>query len=414
MSERVIAGGEPAGPESPTAEQVDAVLTAGYPLLRFPAPLEQLFDRDTDRSRCVALTRGYLGGLIGYLLVTPGLARLLPDAAERVVAVHLGIVTPLTLAFLLWLRSHPRALLREAAAGLLALLGVAFGAWLRLSSHAPGAVYHQYAMLVMVLFTNLALPLRFGFALACTASMLALHAGLLWRFAVLPPETRNWAIWLVAAAGLVSLIACYRMEYEERRGWLLRLHDGLLRARLNASNRALQELTGTDPLTGLPNRRRFQERLDEAWLNGLACGAPVAVLVIDIDHFKAYNDHYGHLAGDACLRRAGTLMAEALRGGDLLCRYGGEEFVVVLPDLEEEAALLVAERLRRAVEAAAEPHLGLGPGRTLSVSIGAAAALPRPGGSAQELIDRADQALYAAKRAGRNRSLRLHGAPATA
>ncbi len=388
---------------SVTADRVGAVLAGGFKLLRFPDVLEDGFAEATEAARRRTLSRGYFGGLLCYLLLTPALARLAPDVAGRVYAVHLGLVTPLVLGFLLWLRRRPPALTRELAAALLAVAGGLGATYLRLCSGAPGATHHQYVLLLLMLFTNLVLPLRFRFALGCTVVLLALYTILAWHLGALPGETPDWAAWLVAAAALASLLACYRLEYEERRAWLLRLHDNLRSAGLDESNRQLEALTSTDPLTGLPNRRRFQARLDQSWLDALAEDRPVAVLMIDVDHFKAYNDHYGHLDGDACLRRVGGILAGGLRATDLLCRYGGEEFVAVLPGTCETSARLVAERMRQALEAAALPHHGVGPACVVTVSIGAAALVPQPRRAAGELVAIADAALYAAKRAGRNR-----------
>ena len=120
----------------------------------------------------------------------------------------------------------------------------------------------------------------------------------------------------------------------------------------------------------------------------------------DVDHFKQYNDDYGHLAGDACLVEISRLLNGSLRDTDLLCRYGGEEFAAILPRADLEAAVAVAERMRRAVEAARLPHTLTG--GTVTVSVGVASSLPSTKDRRNELLAGADAALYEAKRAGRN------------
>jgi len=124
--------------------------------------------------------------------------------------------------------------------------------------------------------------------------------------------------------------------------------------------------------------------------------------MIDIDHFKLYNDCYGHPGGDACLRRVATTLQRSLRGTDLVARMGGEEFAIVLPDSDLGAAAVAAERARAAIEALAEPHARSG-GGVVTVSVGIAAALPHTGGEPDKLVEAADVALYEAKREGRNR-----------
>jgi diguanylate cyclase (GGDEF)-like protein len=170
---------------------------------------------------------------------------------------------------------------------------------------------------------------------------------------------------------------------------------------LEAANERLKTLTVTDPLTGLANRRRMAEVLDAEWLRGRRSKSSLAMAMIDIDHFKAYNDHYGHLAGDACLRRVAGALGSVLRGTDLLARYGGEEFAIILPGADAEAAYDVAERVREAVVALNEPHVGA-TGGVVTVSIGVAGTIPSRHGSADRLIETADAELYDAKRSGRN------------
>jgi diguanylate cyclase (GGDEF)-like protein len=155
----------------------------------------------------------------------------------------------------------------------------------------------------------------------------------------------------------------------------------------------------TDTLTGLPNRRRFDEEFARAFGSAIRRSSPIAVAIIDIDHFKNYNDAFGHQAGDEALRRIAHAIAESVeRSGDFAARYGGEEFVVILEDTTLAGAAGVAERIRHAVLDAAIPAPAGGP---LSVSVGVAARLP--GSTGEALLRQADGALYDAKNAGRNR-----------
>lgn len=165
----------------------------------------------------------------------------------------------------------------------------------------------------------------------------------------------------------------------------------------------LERLAGTDPLTGLFNRRVIDRRLDEEWRRARRSGAYLSILFIDVDVFKSYNDTYGHKMGDEALSAvADCIEAVVRRPGDVPARYGGEEFVVLLADTPGGGALRVAEALRAKVESLRMLHAGSGTG-VLTVSIGCATVMPKQGGDALALLNSADAALYRAKAAGRNR-----------
>jgi diguanylate cyclase (GGDEF)-like protein len=170
---------------------------------------------------------------------------------------------------------------------------------------------------------------------------------------------------------------------------------------LAESNTRLELLSVTDPLTGLANRRRLADVLDHEWRRAVQHGSSVAVLMIDIDHFKLYNDNYGHAAGDDCLRRVADVLKDQVRDTDLVARYGGEEFAVILPGAEAPAASRVARRILATVAALNEPH-ELAASGMVTVSIGVAAVVAREEGTAQAVIEAADAELYVAKRNGRN------------
>jgi diguanylate cyclase (GGDEF)-like protein len=174
-------------------------------------------------------------------------------------------------------------------------------------------------------------------------------------------------------------------------------------AALERLNQELQRLTATDGLTGVANRRRFDEALDHEWRRGVRSATPLACVMIDIDHFKAFNDRYGHLQGDACLRQiAHALVTTAKRAGDIVARYGGEEFAVVLPGTTAANARLLADQLRTDVAALRIPHDASTTGPHVTISLGVASVVPKQGVAPATLVAAADRALYQAKRSGRN------------
>jgi len=165
---------------------------------------------------------------------------------------------------------------------------------------------------------------------------------------------------------------------------------------------ALEQLATRDGLTGLANRRCFDDTLHAEWARALRQQQPLSLLMVDVDNFKAYNDAHGHLGGDECLKRVARAVASEMRANDLVARYGGEEFAVILPNQSLKGAAIVAERIRARVEQLQLP-CRFAPGKHVTVSIGAATAIAGPDNNACQLVAIADAALYRAKHLGRNR-----------
>ncbi|MPN56643.1 Phytochrome-like protein cph2 [bioreactor metagenome] len=169
-------------------------------------------------------------------------------------------------------------------------------------------------------------------------------------------------------------------------------------------NAILQTLATTDALTGLANRRSLFEMGEKECRRAQRQTQPLSLLIVDIDHFKEYNDHFGHAAGDHCLTKiAGGLEKTLNRAGDLVARYGGEEFVAILPDTDEYGAREVAERFLKAIEALALPNPLSNVADRVTISIGFASVTPRNGHGANDLLEQADKRLYQAKALGKNR-----------
>ncbi|MEO8277618.1 MAG: diguanylate cyclase [Thermoanaerobaculia bacterium] len=186
-----------------------------------------------------------------------------------------------------------------------------------------------------------------------------------------------------------------------------RIELALVNQKLQRANQELAALALRDSLTGVANRRQFDEVLEAEWRRARRSRTPVALAIADVDYFKSYNDACGHQAGDACLQTiARTLATVANRAGDLVARYGGEEFAIILPGLDSDQALLLAEAMRRAIEYQAVPHPGLPATGIVTASIGICALIPKRGDTAATLVHETDQALYRAKSAGRNRVVR--------
>ena len=179
----------------------------------------------------------------------------------------------------------------------------------------------------------------------------------------------------------------------------------VLTRKLDEANRELKRLSAVDGLTGIANRRSFDDALAKEWRRAARNQAPLALLLVDVDYFKQFNDNYGHQLGDECLKAvARTLDAQLRRPGDMVARFGGEEFVVLLPQTDEAGAERVGESLRDAIERLGITHGHSQAADVVTVSVGVAAARPaRDASGPDALVDGADRALYGAKRQGRNR-----------
>lgn len=211
--------------------------------------------------------------------------------------------------------------------------------------------------------------------------------------------------YLVKLPDQVELLA--RLRYHsagyisrlERDDAFRRLHES--QEQLKLANEELHKLAALDGLTGIANRRRFDEAIRNEWQRAQRNKAPLSLLMCDVDHFKKYNDGLGHQAGDLCLKQvAGTLTGCLKRPADLAARYGGEEFALVLPDTSIDGAVQLAERCRAQVERLELEHPA---GGVVTLSIGVASIAPDNHNTLEELVARADKALYASKEAGRNR-----------
>lgn len=236
-------------------------------------------------------------------------------------------------------------------------------------------------------------------------------------FAVVRGSARGSAVGetaLLVTVGLVVLVTLGTAAIDKRRyRELARLHSqlaasqqALLRSegQLREANALLSELSIRDGLTGLYNRRRFDQVFDMEWRRSLRSMRPLALLMIDVDCFKALNDSYGHQRGDDCLREiARVLEDQPRRGHDIVARFGGEEFAVLLPGADVPGALRIAENIRRAVEGQKMEHRRSAVGQWVTVSVGVSSRTPQVSETPETMLYDADMALYMAKQLGRNR-----------
>lgn len=387
------------------------LLDRGFRWMRFPAELEARFQQDMAAQRLQHFLRSGVVALLifnGFLLVDYLMAN---DVFWLALQVRLFVVTPLALALIgVYSRWGPqilawrRPMLIEGTVFFACLLAAASLAFILARSHAALSHYYHVGFIVVVLYANIVQRMRFWMALPFSLLVLAMHLGGIVILDNVPPRLLGPIVVMVASTVLFTLMANYAMERDERRHYLLTLRERALVQELADTHARLTELSRVDGLTEVANRGHFQDHLQQVWHRAVPDRTPLALLMVDVDHFKRYNDRYGHPAGDAALREvAQVLNGHLRRPGDLVARYGGEEFVAVLPQATPEVACQVAERVRQAVEHLQVRHEGSSTARVLTVSVGVAHGVAGEVDSPEALLKQADQALYQAKREGRNR-----------
>jgi two-component system chemotaxis family response regulator WspR len=214
--------------------------------------------------------------------------------------------------------------------------------------------------------------------------------------------------YLVKLPDVIELIA--RVRYHAKSYIYLQERDLAFRAlqesqrRLAEANSALEKLSALDGLTGIANRRRFDQELKSNWYRAIRQSTSISLIMIDIDFFKLYNDYYGHQQGDDCLKQVAMILEKtASRETDLVARYGGEEFGVILPETGQKGALELAEQMRHNIEETNIDHVVSEISDHITISIGVATAVPEQNSNPESLVSFADQGLYQAKEDGRNR-----------
>lgn len=388
------------------SRQIDRLLEQGFPWLRFPAALEARFfqDRADERQRLFVFSGMLVTVLFNWLLLSDWL--MVPDVFEQALKLRLFVFTPCTVIGLYLITRLPPPAAREWLAIGTGLVAAAFNLYICLSSHDPLAGPYLISMVPIVMFSNTVAQMRFFPALMMDAVIFLMFGFGMYTLA----EQSEMAIMIPAGLTLVSasvftLYGCYMLERDERQNWLLRLRERVLLRELERANHHLDEVSRCDILTEVANRRHFDEYLQHVWDRACRDGSEISLMMIDVDHFKAYNDRYGHPEGDACLKDvAATLKRRLRRPGDLIARFGGEEFIAILSGTPLTTAASAAERVRKGVESLNRLHATSPTQAVVTVSVGVACVRPNaPHASPAQLISVADEALYQAKSRGRNR-----------
>ncbi len=379
--------------------------------MRFPGDQEEAFLTQSAPARFQHFLVGWLFSLIGYNAFLVSDALLIPDVLDMAILVRLGVFTPtgLLVVYLGWryreiMLSLPTAL-TEGFVALHAWVAAFTVAMLLGLSDSPQAYACHAGYVAVLAYGNVVQRMRFPYALAFTAAVLLVHWYGMFTEPNLPQPLKWPLLGLVLSMALYTLLTNHRLEREERHRFLQMQRGHSLREQLKASREQLEQATRMDALTGVANRHGFDLHRAAICAQSWREARPLSLVVVDVDHFKAFNDHYGHPAGDECLRLvAAELQRHAAGPGDLVARWGGEEFVLVLADTDLVSAERKAHAMIQAVKSLGIRHGRSSTAGSVTVSAGVATwCQGDPIAVLESLVDVADAALYQAKRQGRNR-----------
>jgi diguanylate cyclase (GGDEF)-like protein len=376
--------------ESSLTEQ----LQRGFHGLRFEGELEAAYRHDQfhDRLRYLRINLALLAAISVAVIqmdrvVVPVIGRIVPDLART------GVMLPLLLAGLAitFMRRadawYPRYIAVAMTVALALMSWISVMAW----GHGEPQVYVRLMLAIVAIY--FVLGVAFRSAIVVNLLGLASYAAIASAKGMPGVEMTHYLLSLVIA-NVICIAGAWNLEHARRTAWL--------------EGQRLAETALQDGLTGIHNRRRFDDHLQRVWAQCVRERRPVALLLADIDHFKAFNDRYGHQAGDEAMKAVATTLARfARRPLDLAARYGGEEFAIILFDVSRAHAEHIAAELMEAVRQLAIPHAASGAAPVLTLSLGVACVAPVARRSWTGLIQLADQALYAAKDSGRNSAVAL-------
>jgi len=381
------AGTEVADRASSLTEQ----LQRGFRWMRFEPALESAYraDQFRDGLKYLRINLAMLAAIIVAIvqvdhLVMPAISAGVPDIARLGVMVPI-LVIALALTFLrsaqVW---YPRIL---SALVPLALMGIG---WIGLWAWGQGEDRLFVRLIIATVAVYFVLGLPFRSAIVANVAAIVFYAAAAASVSMPGIELTHYLAMLVMTS-LICAAGAYNLEHARRTAWL----EGQL----------LAETALQDGLTGIHNRRRLDDHLQRVWQQCVREHKPLALLFADIDHFKAYNDRYGHQAGDEALKTVAAVLARhARRPLDIAARFGGEEFAVVLFDTTREHAVRIGEEILEEVRQLGIAHAGSSAAPVLTISLGIACVVPVARRSCAGLLQLADQALYSAKDGGRNQA----------
>lgn len=386
-------------------DDIRQCIEQGVPSLQFPPALEKRFVEENLDGRRNHLFKVGLYAIVVFnmFLIVDYVA--FPHSFWQALFIRAGVITPLTLFCLFGLKKIPLVIrASELVAAFLVYLFATAIPFLTALGMPPRPGDANIGVIMVMMFSAIVLRLRFWYAVMTFVAILLCYSFSLSIFVNLSSDDRLTYTLTVLLGLSIGLFGTYTLERDLRRDYLYRCMLRIEGVHLESAKQELERLSTLDALTGIANRRYFDAALNNAWRQGILSHQPVSVLLVDVDHFKLYNDNYGHQLGDKSLYRvAHTIQNSLHRASDVAARYGGEEFVVLLPDTPLDRAIEIAERIRGNVQTLNIPHEFSGSAPQITVSIGVGSFVPPDNSSAQLILEHSDVALYRAKEMGRNR-----------
>lgn len=380
---------------APSIDLIDAEIDGGFRDLRFREPLERQYEEDSISFRRRNLLVSSIVGLILYDAFIVNDWRMLPDIFREALILRLAVFTPLAAFGIAGLAMSSSFKAFEKYACLIAIISVMLIECLFSISDSIYRAHYQYGSVMIMVFAAVVQRLRVRYLLVVLSGILATQFTATYRSSALDSITFQSAYTLNVTIAILVVFAAYGLERERRRSYLLSIRSRLM-------NDELERSAKIDPLTGLWNRRHLNATMEAAWANTDASRNGMTVILLDVDHFKTFNDTYGHLEGDNCLARIGACLRDALDDMEnIAVRFGGEEFLVFLPGLDADQSQRAARILRQAIRYEAIAFPALGAQAIVTASIGVATGRPCDVPAAA-LMAEADAAMYEAKKAGRD------------
>ncbi|MEO6815909.1 MAG: GGDEF domain-containing protein [Edaphobacter sp.] len=374
---------------------------------KLPPILEERFEQNIAQQRATHL---WYQGLIAIILfdLFAVIDFFIGDGSSwKAIILRAAVITPLALLVNASMRWNPGKVYREGSVAFVIIVVGLSQLYTQTGSSAAASAYAQAGLVICMIFANLVMRLQFSYALTTSVILFAGDLVFLHFDHFLDHQEQLLGLTLTGFTLLISMVANFSFGRHLRLVYLMLLRNEMQSEELAFVNAELHRISSRDNLTGLANRHSFELYCGSLWQQALSEGSLLSAIVIDIDRFKAVNDLRGHLYGDKVLTRVASLLMQSLRGkDDFAARFGGEEFVVLLPQTSQRSAQIVAERIRKLVEVAGSPAVeNAEPGTVMptTVSCGVATCLPGEGYCIEDLLEAADKALYQAKRSGRNK-----------
>lgn len=384
--------------------QICECLDKGIKLHIFPERLERMYIQHYRKSRLKRFVWFGIIGLIFYNLFLIGDKAMLPDIFIEALLTRVFIVTPLLILTIAGLFIKKIARFADLLAGGMILIASVSIMYFLLISNSPNVNNYHTGLIILIVVANIVIRLRFKYAVFYTLLIFFLFVFTANNIPLMNQETVNNSIMVLFTIACFTLIGNYQIENENRFVYLNSLLRRINASKLKESNKKLKNISITDALTGLTNRRHFDIVLANECKACCRSNKMLSLIFIDIDFFKNYNDNYGHQKGDDCLKNVAEALCQCIkRPRDIVARYGGEEFVVVLPETDSAGTMKLAEQVRASIEELKIPHGFSKVSDVVTISLGVVTLLPSGEKNFSELVELADIALYEAKNQGRNK-----------